>query len=558
MFVKKLTAAIGTFAALSTGVLAAPAADAATSTHTVTRTGTASTIVLKLTGFTPQAALSVEAAANYWSNHLASDVPIVVDLDWKTLGAGQGGQAGPAHYELNTPGAERGYAYPKSIANALAGSNLTPNANDITGQFNAAADWSLDPVGPVAGKTDLQSVATHELGHGLGLVTDLRYGGDCASATVGCYGSRQGTNPETYQFPYETDRFVATAPPGSGHTLLSDANNSNELATDLRPAPPAGLFWNGAHGVAGAGGGPVRLYAPTNWEQGSSGGAHLDEATYPSGNDNALMTPGLHVGEAERQAGPIVLGMMEDIGWTVRTSNEPLATNRLLYSTDGGVHWSTHPTVAPGAKLRVRAWYDNQDSKVANSVSVRTALPAGFRLVPASTEVCMSPATSRPEDPDASLDFCAKPRESAVWSNRTLTVSPTNGLKIDAVTSQSTTLTRGILEPGRGFAEFEMIAPRPATRTTFPQTSTLAGVRIVGAANGRVTVTAKRAVPPAEPQDPPAHHDPAAPALPIVALPTVIDAGVVGEPRRDHRGLELLAGVLALGALGLAAPRKRR
>lgn len=91
MFVKKLTAAIGTLAALSTGLLASPAADAATSTHTVTRTGTASTIVLKLTGFTPQAALAVEAAANYWSNHLASEVPIVVDLDWKTLGAGQGG-----------------------------------------------------------------------------------------------------------------------------------------------------------------------------------------------------------------------------------------------------------------------------------------------------------------------------------------------------------------------------------------------------------------------------------------------------------------------------------
>ena len=55
---------------------------------------------------------------------------------------------------------------------------------------------------------------------------------------------------------------------------------------------------------------------PSSWEQGSSY-THLDEITFPAGDANAFMTPYYDNQEAVHDPGPIALGMLEDMGWTI-------------------------------------------------------------------------------------------------------------------------------------------------------------------------------------------------------------------------------------------------
>jgi hypothetical protein len=52
----------------------------------------------------------------------------------------------------------------------------------------------------------------------------------------------------------------------------------------------------------------------STWQQGSSY-SHLDEATYPAGNANSLMTPQLSSAEAIHSPGPITQALFKSIGW---------------------------------------------------------------------------------------------------------------------------------------------------------------------------------------------------------------------------------------------------
>jgi hypothetical protein len=126
------------------------------------------------------------------------------------------------------------------------------------------------------------------------------------------------------------------------------------------------------------------------------------------------------------------------------TQASAATTNTLLYSTDSGATWSPNVTAAAGSTVLVREWYDNSDPAAHSSESLTTGVPAGFSLVPGSTKVCTSPATTNPSAPNSSQDTCAASNESAVWSGQNLTVSPTNGLY-----GQPNNLTSGILNLGQ-------------------------------------------------------------------------------------------------------------
>ena len=116
----------------------------------------------------------------------------------------------------------------------------------------------------------------------------------------------------------------------------------------------------------------------------------------------------------------------------------------LLYSTDGGATWSPDVTVGPGGTVLARAWYDNDDTSAYDDTYVGTSLPAGFSLVPGTTQVCKSPLTTNPTSPNDGEDVCAASDEGAVWSGQDLQVSPTAGLF-----GQSNADTTGILEMGK-------------------------------------------------------------------------------------------------------------
>jgi hypothetical protein len=106
---------------------------------------------------------------------------------------------------------------------------------------------------------------------------------------------------------------------------MSDATGGNVLI-DAYPATPNGspglkteltdrkVFFAGPSAVAAAGE-RVKLYAPSQWDPGSSN-SHIDQAKYDA-TAESLMTPRLIDGQSDGAPGPVTIAMMEDIGWTV-------------------------------------------------------------------------------------------------------------------------------------------------------------------------------------------------------------------------------------------------
>ena len=107
------------------------------------------------------------------------------------------------------------------------------------------------------------------------------------------------------------DRFTQTA---GGQSLLDTALFPNpSLALGLALESRNLRFVGVASTTANGGNAPV-IFAPSPFEGGSSY-SHFDEATYPAGNPNSLMTPYLDLAEAIHAPGPLGLGLLKDIGW---------------------------------------------------------------------------------------------------------------------------------------------------------------------------------------------------------------------------------------------------
>jgi FG-GAP-like repeat len=145
---------------------------------------------------------------------------------------------------------------------------------------------------------DLMTVVLHELGHGLGFVGSMD-----GTGGIGSWGA--------FGYPFVYDRFAIN---GVGQLLLNTTlfpNPSLALGAQLASN---NVFFYGLNARNANGGIAPKLYTPNPWVSVSSYG-HLDESTYPNGNVNSLMTPGLGPGEAIHDLGPIVRGMFLDMGW---------------------------------------------------------------------------------------------------------------------------------------------------------------------------------------------------------------------------------------------------
>jgi hypothetical protein len=272
------------------------------------------------TGFTPEAEAAFQYAADVVGTFIASPVPIEVKASFTDLGEPTVlGSAGPAIGFAKQaafpflPVANG--VYPVALGSMLKGSDMCPPTNtpdycqlgnppvtvthDINARFNNSfTKWYFGTDGAPAGKIDFVTVVLHELLHGLGVV---------ASFSVGGSGGMHTTPPTLY------DTFVEN---GAGQKLVNTAvfpNPSSALGTQLTSGA---LRWSGASGTAGNLGVPPKLYAPSPFEPGSSI-AHLDEATFPTGSPNDLMTPIVSTGQTSHDPGPILRGVLDDLGWNI-------------------------------------------------------------------------------------------------------------------------------------------------------------------------------------------------------------------------------------------------
>ena len=313
-------------------------------------------------GFTTEAQTAFQAAVDIWQTQVASTVPIVVDAQYLNLGtSGLLGIAGFRNVFQNFPGAPLANVfYPGPIANKISGVDRDGAATEIAISLNSVANWSHATDGvPVAGKPDLVSAVLHELAHGLGFAGSASINSMTGAGQLGVMGR-----------PYTYDIFAAD----SANTGIVDASTypigSIALANLIRGTGVAGpgLFWRGQSGIAANAGVRPRLYAPSTYQVGFSY-SHLDDATYPPGNVNSLMTPSLGNAEVIHTMGPVVNGMMTDMGWgggsggpqcsyglSFTQANVPAAGGavQVTLSTSAGCNW-TASTASPFVTITANA-----------------------------------------------------------------------------------------------------------------------------------------------------------------------------------------------------------
>jgi hypothetical protein len=320
------------------GGTAAAAPAAATATFSVT-----------YTGFTPAAQAAFQAAVDVWAGLVTSSVPITVDAKFQSMPGGQLGLAGP-RLLLGFPGAPRTDTfYPVPIANALTGTDQEPALPDITATFSSAvSNWYFGTDGSTpSGQFDFETVVLHELGHGLGLVESFDVAGG-----QGSWGQLSPARPFVY------DRFVVD----QGGTPLIDTsvypNPSSALGVALQSNA---VYFDGPKARAANGGNRVKLQAAATWSDTASI-SHLDEATYPPGDPNSLMTPVTQTRESIHVPGPISLCMLQDLGLpTAQTCSgapaapdfTPLTPARIVDTRDGtgGVTGPLGPTATINPKV---------------------------------------------------------------------------------------------------------------------------------------------------------------------------------------------------------------
>jgi len=253
-----------------------------------------STFQVKYNNFPEWAKKEVQASIDVWSANFKSSVVISVDASWgRSSSWGVLGSARPGSFFSAFSGApDPSLWYPSALANALAGKDLDKKNPEIVIQVNSAAAWNSRGDGlPSGSEYDLQSVFLHELGHGLGFLSN-----DAYDPFFGLGSLDQPT-------PF--DAYLQTS---DGRRLADLPTPSKELGVALTSS----LVWNGPQGIKANGGVKPKMYTPARYEAGSST-SHLDEATFSKVGLDSVMTPNLDPGEIFREPGPLLLAMMEDM-----------------------------------------------------------------------------------------------------------------------------------------------------------------------------------------------------------------------------------------------------
>jgi hypothetical protein len=262
----------------------------------------------------PEAELTLRAALDRWAELISTPVPIRVRATFV-----EGGPAGfsvPAMLR-DFPGAPRSRTwYPSALADALAESDLRPGQPDMELFFRSDRNWKFDVGGnPGTGEADFLTVAMHEIAHGLGMLTWVQvrdgfgsYGGDLA--------------PILSPFPLHVSFPDLDHLPSVYTELLADSSDRRLADTTWLPNPSlelgrflstSDLFFTGPAATAANGGRPPRVV--------SRSPSHLHSDDYFWTGDDYLMTMRSGTGVATPDPGPVLLGILQDIGWKLRRNS---------------------------------------------------------------------------------------------------------------------------------------------------------------------------------------------------------------------------------------------
>jgi len=260
--------------------------------------------VVTYIGFPSAARVAFQRAVDIWSTLISSPVAIRIEARWQPLDPDVLGSAGAAFINRDFPGATvPGTFFVDALADALGGVDLGGGAADIIANFNSTfPNWYFGTDGnPAATEFDLVTVVLHEIAHGLGMTGSV----NVDASGLGFWGlGLVGTT-----LPLIYDVFTEAL----DGTAVLDTTSLPNPSTLLGDALTDRLFFGGPQAL-GALGQRVELYAPPTFLLGSSY-SHFDEALFPPGDANALMTPFLALDEVIHDPGDQLLCLLEDLGW---------------------------------------------------------------------------------------------------------------------------------------------------------------------------------------------------------------------------------------------------
>ena len=264
--------------------------------------------------FSDTAKQAFQYAVDIWSTLIKSPVTIRIEANWKSLGSNVLGNCAPTVFYLGgylwAPVSDEYYAV--ALAEKIFGNEINDTAEvDLVANFSSGASWYYGTDGICPDDCyDLVSTVLHEIAHGLGFIGTMGTIGD----SLGTWGF---TNGKTITF----DHWIEN---DSGERMMNTSIFENPSATLFDEFTSDDLYYNSLIAVLNNTGLRPKLYAPSEFNEGSSI-YHLNDATYPPGSDNSLMTHAASLGEAIHNPGPIVMGMFADWGWIhTRFDHEPI------------------------------------------------------------------------------------------------------------------------------------------------------------------------------------------------------------------------------------------
>ena len=289
-------------------------------------------IIVTYTGFTQQTRTAFQHAVDIWSSLIRSPVSIRINATFRDEGGYQDGLitlgAASPTYRFTYTAIQLWFV--SALADQISEQELRVGEADIAIIFNSntAVGWYFGTDGNTpSGKYDFVTIVLHEIAHGLGFHSSV-YVDDSGTVNMGGVRTGNPSRPEVFDF------FVEDT--SENQIILLD-DPSEAL---FKRFTSGNLFWNGTNGKAANNNNRPKLYAPSGWELASSY-THLDENTYPAGNSNSLITPITSRREAIHHPGPITLGMLEDMRWTINKAPmfaTDTTTREIAENTEAGIN----------------------------------------------------------------------------------------------------------------------------------------------------------------------------------------------------------------------------
>lgn len=232
---------------------------------------------------------TLESALNYVSRQLRDDV-YNTTLDFlvnTSQSDGTGGLASAGTFWFTSPNRfDNGFAY----QHATTGMDPLAGFPDAQATFDFGFNWNSGLGTPGAGQVDLFSVALHEITHALGFLS--------LASNVGNSLISAG-NPGVFSV---YDSFLER---GDGSQLFGGNGLYLGDGADLVSGD---VFFDGPNARLANGGNPIPIYAPGDFELGSSI-SHIDPSL------DAVMNPAIDLGVVKRDWTAFDRAILSDVGW---------------------------------------------------------------------------------------------------------------------------------------------------------------------------------------------------------------------------------------------------